>query len=382
MLKFRRTSMAREIPLHDGKGTAFWYTTVEPILERLHDLDKGAAGTIRMPEQIVNPETRDQYLVNSLIEEAVTSSQLEGAITTRRVARELLRTRRRPRDISEQMIVNNFQIMRRISTFKEREMTKELLLEIHRLITDGTLEDNEQGGRFRRPDEHVVVGTMLSDSVLHEPPPAGELEQRVSVFCDFANARIPGQFLHPLLRSIILHFWLAYDHPFVDGNGRTARALFYWSMLRHGYWLCEYISISSVLRKAPARYARSFLYTESDGNDLTYFILHQLQVLKEAVAELHRYIQRKSKQLQTLEAELHGLSELNHRQRSLIGHALRHPYHVYTIAAHRMNHNVSYQTARTDLLNLVDRKLFVKSKRGKALVFRVDGKLEKKLRKK
>jgi Fic family protein len=62
---------------------------------------------------------------------------------------------------------------------------------------------------------------------------------------------------------------LGYEHPFEDGNGRTARALFYWSMLNQGFWLTEFLTVSKILRKAPAKYARSFLYTEQDSNDLT-----------------------------------------------------------------------------------------------------------------
>ena len=65
-------------------------------------------------------------------------------------------------------------------------------------------------------------------------------------------------FLHPVIRSILLHFWVAYDHPFVDGNGRNARALFYWSMLRHGFWLAEFFSISHEILKAPRKYYRAF----------------------------------------------------------------------------------------------------------------------------
>jgi Fic family protein len=197
--------------------------------------------------------------------------------------------------------------------------------------------------------------------------------------CDFANMKIPNFFIHPVIRSIILHFWLAYDHPFVDGNGRTARALFYWSMLRHGYWLCEYISISRVLRKAPARYARSFLFTETDDNDLTYFILEQLNVLDKAVDELHRYLRRKATQLQTLERELRGVLSLNYRQRSLVSHALRHPHQLYTFESHRTSHNISYQTSRTDLLDLHEKGLLLKSKRGKALVFEAVQDLEGRL---
>ena len=87
---------------------------------------------------------------------------------------------------------------------------------------------------------------------------------------------------HHHIRAIILHFWLAYGHPFVDGNGRTARALFYWAMLHEGYWLFEFISISNILRKAPAQYGLSFLYSETDDNDLTYFIVAQTKVIRRA----------------------------------------------------------------------------------------------------
>ena len=68
------------------------------------------------------------------------------------------------------------------------------------------------------------------------------------------------------------HHRLAWVHPFVDGNGRTARALFYWSMLKSGYWLSEYVSISSVLKKSQSAYVRAYLHSESDGSDMTYFI--------------------------------------------------------------------------------------------------------------
>ena len=119
------------------------------------------------------------------------------------------------------------------------------------------------------------------------------------LMCDFANGKTPGEFVHPAIRSIILHFWLAYDHPFLDGNGRTARALFYWSMLHHHYWLCEFISISHLILKAPAEYERAFLYTETDDNDLTYFIIYHLKLIRRAVDELHKYIARKTERVAT-----------------------------------------------------------------------------------
>lgn len=96
--------------------------------------------------------------------------------------------------------------------------------------------------------------------------------------------------MHPVIIAIVLHSWLAYDHPFVDGNGRTARAPFYWSMLSQGFWLVEFLSISSILRKAPATSSRSFLHAETDENDLTYFILYHLKVIRRAIDELRAYM--------------------------------------------------------------------------------------------
>ncbi len=376
-LKIRRSPLSN-IPLKGTSDRRFGYTLAQPMLERLHEIDMGAGGIIQMPEQITNPNTKDRYYINSLIEEAITSSQIEGAATTRPVAKEMIRSGRKPSDRSEQMILNNFLTMRRLGELKDNPLTKELVFEIHRLITENTLDDPSAAGRFRREDENVVVNDMYGE-VYHEPPPAGQLGGRMKAMCDFGNAKTPSGFVHPVLRSIILHFWLAYDHPFIDGNGRTARALFYWSMLHHGYWLCEFISISPIILKAPARYQLAFLYTETDENDLTYFVLYHLNLMQEAVRQLHNYIQRKSEQVCKLETQLRGVEMLNHRQRVLVGYALRHPNQIYTVESHRLSHNVVYETARKDLLDLATRGLLTARKTGKTWYFTPVNDLETRL---
>ena len=381
LIKSERQSLFKQVPLVDKQGESFNYlTSVDPVPERLHEIDQGAGGFIHMPDQITNPDLRDQYYISSLIQEAITSSQLEGAATTRKIAKEMLQAGRKPKDRSEQMILNNFRTMQRIGKVKDAPLSRELVFELHELVTRSTLDDDTATGRFRKKDEKVVIGDMYNE-VFYEPPVAGELEERMKTMCEFANDRSSTGFIHPVIRSIILHFWLAYDHPFVDGNGRTARALFYWSMLRHGYWLFEFISISQIIIKAPAQYGRAFLYTETDDNDLTYFILYHLEVIRRSIEELHRYIERKTKQLKSLEIKLRGVEALNHRQRTLIGHALRHPYQRYTIRSHQISHNVVYQTARTDLLDLESRGLLKLKKIRKQLIFTPADDLEAKLSK-
>ncbi|MBN1908350.1 MAG: Fic family protein [Pirellulales bacterium] len=382
-LKLSRQSLAREIPLTDHYGRPFAFVLADPIPERLHQLDLGTGGLIEVPEgmqQITNPETRDRYYVRSLIEEAITSSQLEGAATTRLIAKEMIRTGRKPRDRSERMILNNYRTMQRIGELKEEPLSTELVFEIHKIVTDHVLDDPSAVGRFRHGDETVVVDDMYGE-ILHEPPPAAQLEERMSRMCGFANGETPEEFINPVIRSILLHFWLSYDHPFVDGNGRTARALFYWSMLRYKYWLFEFISISQIIRKGPVKYGRAFLYTETDENDLTYFVLYHLDVMHRALAELHKYLKKKTSALRQLEAELRGVVVLNHRQRALVGHALHHPQQIYTIESHRLSHNIVYQTARSDLLDLAERGLLEARKVGKSWRFTPSHDMEKKLRK-
>jgi Fic family protein len=377
-LKLRR-AQNRHIPLADRAGAPFGFTLPDPLPECLHHVDSLAHGVIKQPEPVTNPETRDTYLVRSLIEEATTSSQLEGASTTREVAKRMIREGRKPRDRSERMILNNYQTMQRIIELKDRQLSKEMIFEIHRLVTDGTLDDPSGAGRFRRPDERVVIGDDFGE-VFHVPPAAGELEDRIAAMCDFANLRTPGGFIHPMVRSMILHFWLAYDHPFIDGNGRTARALFYWSMLKQGYWLFEYITISRIILRGPAKYGRAFLHCETDENDLTYFLLYHAEVVRRAIDELYLYIDRRSKRLAEIQRELHGLAYLNRRQRDLISHALRHPGQHYTIEYHRNMHNVVYETARSDMLDLAERRLLQKRKVGKAWFFTPPADLEERLK--
>lgn len=356
------------VSLRDKDGHPFSFNLVDPLPEHLHEIDFMTGGIIQMPSQVTNPNTRNTYLVRSLVEEAFTSSQLEGAASTREIAKELIRGQRPPRSRGERMILNNYLTMQKIVELKENILSKAFVFNIHQMITEDALDDPSVVGRFRRPDEHRVVGDD-EGTIFHDPPQSDQLEERMEAMCEFANSTGSEPFIHPFIRSMILHFWLAYDHPFIDGNGRTARALFYWSMLKHRYWLFEFISISHAIIKSPISYGRSFLYSETDSNDLTYFLIYHSKVVRRAIRDLIEYIKGRSGRLQRLEAQLRGTVALNYRQRELIRHAFQHPGQIYSVASHGRSHKVSRQTASNDLLNLVARGLLKKVKGGRADFF-------------
>jgi Fic family protein len=376
--KLARRGTSIPLPLLSSDGGPFWLCQPPMLLKGLHEIDMKAGASVMAPEVVTTPSTRDRYLLSSLLEEAITSSQMEGAATTRDVAKAMIRSRRAPRDRSEQMILNNYRTMQRIRELKDQPITPQLVLDLHRLVSQDTLDDPADAGRLRPPDQEVVVDDAYG-TVFHVPPAADELEQRLELLCCFANGETPSVFLHPVIRAITLHFWLAYDHPFIDGNGRTARALFYWAMLNQGYWLFEFISISSVINKARGQYERSFLLSESDDNDLTYFLLAQVKVIQQAISSLHAYLERKAGEVAALQLRLAEMDGLNHRQLALLRHALRHPGFRYTVLSHQSSHGVSNQTARSDLQKLAGYGLLIAGKDGKREIFRVPADLAKRL---
>lgn len=382
-VKAARQKHYQQLPLFDKQGNAFIFCVPDSVQRQLHWLDRHASGSFQVEEAITNPQMRNTYLIRSLLEEAISSSQLEGASTTRHEAKEMIRQQRSPSDKSEQMIFNNYQAMQFIHENQDEQLTPSMVFELQRIVTDKTLDDEAMSGRFRGKDDEIHVADNASQEILHTPPPADELKQRLQRLCDFANSTDEGDgmFLHPVVKAIVLHFMLAYDHPFCDGNGRTARALFYWAMAKQGYWLLEFVSISKVIKAASVQYGKAFLYTETDDNDVTYFLIHQLGVIHQAIEALHDYLDKKTHDINITEQLLQKndrlKGKLNFRQLALLRHALKHPRFAYIVQEHQQSHGISYDVARKDLSELSDKlKLLLKTKQGKRYLFVVPSDLE------
>jgi Fic family protein len=371
-VKGAREGDLRPLPLTEPGGGPFRYGVLDSMLRQLHYIDQRCSGEVAMDEVVTSERQAGQrFLVNSLMEEAIRSSQLEGATTSRRAAKEMLRTGRKPRDRSERMIANNYRALQFMREEMGDRLTPSVILELHRVVTDGTLDDPSAAGRLQEPGERrVAVFDRDDGKPIHTPPPAEQLPERIRLLCDFANEdEEAGRFVHPVIRAILLHFWLAYDHPFLDGNGRTARILFFWFMRTRGYWLAEYLPISRFIRNAPARYARAFVETETDAGDTTYFLIHQLDVIEKAINDLHLYLQRKTAEVRDVERLLHGTEFLNGRQLALLTDAIRNAEAVYSFDSHAKSHRVSHETARSDLRTLEEAGLLNQRRQGRRHVF-------------
>jgi len=364
-IRMERKLSQRTIPsLKTTVGEPFTYSLPDEVLKAVEEITRDASGVIAISDQVTSPATRDRYIVSSLIEEAITSSQLEGASTTRRDAKQMLRTGRAPQDTSERMILNNYRAMQRVAEVKDEALTPSLVRELHRIVTDETLDDPIHAGHLQDDDLLRVAVWGHDDQLLHKPPPVAELPERLEALCEFANGK-GKHYIPPVLRAITLHFMVGYDHYFEDGNGRTARAIFYWSMLHQGFWLTEFLTISRILKSAPSKYAKSFLLTEQDDGDLTHFFIYHLSVIQRAISDLQTYLGRKLEEIREAEADIRARpGEFNNRELALLRRAVAEPGGVFTAKSHASYHRVTVETARADLLDLERKGFLVRARRG------------------
>lgn len=322
---------------------------------RCHEFDMNFGGSWGASK--IFPEdktTQELYLVSSIMEEAIASSQMEGAATTREAAKEMLRKKISPKDKSQRMILNNYTTINFIRDNAKKDLTPELIMQIHGMMTEGALDVADAAGRFRRNDENIVVGNGITGETIHMPPSADCLPNIIGQICEFFNEKTPKIFIHPIIRGIIIHFLIGYYHPFADGNGRTARALFYWYMMRNDYWLVQYLSISRIIRGSKTSYEKSYLYAEHDANDVGYFIQYNLEVLNKSFDELRKYLQRKYHEKKKSERLLH-LGNISFRQAEIISRYIDNPDEILSSVDVMHRFGVSAGTAKSDLRDLANK---------------------------
>lgn len=371
--RLARLAASQQIDLVDKANNKFTFCETPPLKATLRNLDMNAGGALASDASGLSTGEGRLYLTRSLAEEPFASSFIEGAATTRKAAKQLILEGRQPRTKDERMVLNNYHAMQFVKAHKDNPLTLPILLELHGIVTAGTLDNPADAGRIRTTDDVRVVDDT-NNEILFQPPPAAELPNRLNRLIEFANTKLEANnWVHPLLIAFVLHFSLSYEHPFVDGNGRVARALFYWAALREGYWLIEFVSISSVIAESTIQYGRSFLYTETDGSDLTYFLIHQANILDTAISRLMSYVEKKRKEVAAFEkrvADKHRPDAFNHRQSWLLNELARGRLARVTVDEHKERNAVSYLTARNDLESLVKAKCLRREKVGRMVVYR------------
>ncbi len=369
-LKFSRLSNREQAPTRDKNGRHFAFTQTKTMYQQLSHIDSNTSGLLRSSLEKPTEVQKNQLILSGLSEEAIASSQIEGASTSRKVAKQMILSQRKPRTRSEQMIINNYQVMQRLMDWKDLSLTKKMLLEIQKNITTNTLEDEKDSGKFRTDEDDIHIVDSITGTIAFTPPDRKTFLKELNRLIVFANTdEKEDEFLHPVIKASILHFWLAYLHPFVDGNGRASRALFYWYLLKKNYWLFQYLSVSRAIKMSRVQYDQAFLKTELDDNDLTYFIIYKLKAIEKAINAFISHFQKKLAEYERNAILSKQLKDLNERQIALLYSLAKNQEKAVDIKTHMTKNQIAYQTARADLIKLSVKGLLTQLADGKKYIY-------------
>lgn len=371
----RASQYLKLLPLGD-EGILCNFMLTPTIQKAISHADRHATtASLEWMSSKIGEENHLDYLLNDLIEdEAISSSQLEGAATTTLIAKDMLKRKRAPRTPDEKMILGNFKMMKFAWENRKKPLSVELILDMHREGTEDIDDAKYTPGVFRQTDDVAVVDA--EGETIHIPPKASNIEKRLDKIARWTNISHDeanrSEYIHPMIKAICLHFSIGFEHPFRDGNGRVARSLFYWYMFKNDYAAFRYIAISTLLKSAPIKYGKSYLYTETDDMDLTFFVEYQCSIILRAISKFKQAYNKSLNDIASFNNWIwhSGLyKKLSEKQKIIFQVAKSGNAKYFTAANVKENLGCSYNTAASALNGLVELGVFDKRKKGREWVF-------------
>lgn len=341
----------------------FWFLPSDAIQKKISEIEH--RGT-KLYEIIENRSSfKNEFLSNAKIEEAISSAIYEGANSTRAKAKQLIVSNDKPKNKNEWMIINNYKAMMWINKNSMKDVSLDLIKELHTIVTKNTLEGDDEAfsGKFR--DGAVFVGD-------HEGVAFSKLEPSLTEIIDLCiNNR---RHLHSLVKAILLHYFVAYIHPFFDGNGRTARALFYFKAIKNDLKFVELLSVSASLKEKGNKYIKSFENVIENDYDLTYFVDYCLESLLIALNKIE------SKVLFLFDiVKLQNKYSLSNNQILLLQKLALNKFLWISSEDYAKELGKTREIGRRELKDLFIKKFLKEQKQGKKLFYSIDSKYLKSL---
>ncbi len=349
-------------------GKKFWYFPSDSINKKIHEIESSGN---RLYDRIENQGTfKHEFLANAAVEEAITSAIHEGANSTRSKAKALIASGDKPKNKDEWMLINNYHAMKWIKDNSNLPVSTELILRIHEIVTKNTLEGDDVNFCGKLRDDAVYVTSHLG--IKHEGVKHDKLTEALNEAIKSTTDH--PRFLHSLLKGIILHYFIAFIHPFFDGNGRTARTLFYFKGMKNNLKFVELLSVSADLKRHGNKYEKSFELVKEHEFDMTYFIDFCLDSLSTALNQ----VEKKVNYLIDITKLIDSIG-INSNQVALLQRMVLNKYGEIAIEEYATNIGKSREIARKELKQLFAKKILKEEKKGKKFVYLVKAKELKQL---
>lgn len=268
-IESRRKAKSTTLPIHSPTGSPYWFVTTDRMV---------AASEAIVEELMAGDESAFHGPpILAPLEEVFYTSYVEGSPMTMQAAMEFLQGGEEPRDVEEQMIVNN----RSALSFAASNLYHPVDEEFIRMLALILTQNMEGGGQDYRTSDWAEIPSMMGEP--YDLPTALSVPDRMKEL----TAYLGDPLVHPLMKAAVAHAWILAARPFPEGNERLARLLSTVILIRFGYTFLGEISLSELVAKNGYPYYNAIanILRKENGGDLTYFLEYYLLLLAQAVDE-------------------------------------------------------------------------------------------------
>lgn len=362
----RRKAMSIEIPIRDASDNKLRYVHTMEIDDNIKAIMSLAKEDVA---DMISSEIKSDVLMDSLIDEAFSSSVIEGAYSTRKRAGEMIKNNLNPQNKSEKMIFNNYKALVYTIENIESEFSHSFIYKIWQILTEGTIDEDDMTKLYRTDKVFVE----RNNEVIYEGPDFKLVYEMMDNLVEFMNKT---SIMNPIINACVIHYYFVYIHPFFDGNGRTARAITNIYLLKNGYEFIKYFSLSKILADKRKRYYSVIKESEDSGSDITYFVDFYSKLIYATVTEI-----RKNYMIQYSKGIIENLLYekeifINERQIRTVRNSLKSMNKHFDLKDYQKKHKITYETARKDMELLVEIGIYKKIKAGKKFIYKMEKLIE------
>lgn len=319
-------------------------------------------------ELILNAPILPQWEVKlrkeAILKMAHHSTSIEGNRLTLEQVEDLLAGEEVPAWEKDKLEVENYvkvlEYIDRLGSKGEQGITEETLLEIHRLTTRGLLDETESG-HCRRVPVAVVDGFGRT---VFQPPPVEKVPRLMEEFVAWLNSEKATE-LYPVLMSGIAHYELVRVHPFVDGNGRTARALATLILYRRGFDTKRFFALDDYYNEDRSRYYAALQAVDPERIDITKWLEYFTEGVDVSMGRVKKAILDFSLDRRLKEAK--GQIYLDDRQMAILKHLQTNAR--ITISEVQSMFGISREMANRLIRPLLENGLIARQGKGRATYY-------------
>ena len=337
------------------------FTYTDAIVNRLVEITSARDAVVNA---YMVPKWEVSLRQDAVLRSAHASTSIEGnplsleEVSELAKGREVMATRR-----AKQEVLNYLGVLEGIEDYLvEGAVTEETVLRLHNDVSKEVLDDPRNEGKYRKI--RVYVGNSVTGEVIFMPPPPSVVKDMMSDLIEWMVSDTAAV-MNPVLVAGIVHYEFVRIHPFVDGNGRTARALATLVLVMREFDIKRFFALDDYYDSDRPSYYKALNEVDQETLDLTEWLDYFTQGVLVAISEVKTKVLKLSMDRKRVKGK--GQVALTRRQMEIVQHAIDNDMITTKEVAQR--YKISIQAALKELKKLVEMQVLTMQGKGRATHF-------------